>query len=320
MDTLRETRLPLPHRREGKVRDIYDLPAAPIKAGGALEPRLLIVATDRISAFDVVMPTPIAGKGRLLTDVSSRWFRFIESMGLVRTHLITTDIAAAGLSEADAAPLAGRSMIVRKCRVVPVECVVRGYIDGSGWKDYQESGRICGVELPPGLLRGDRLPRPIFTPATKEAVGKHDENIDFERACEIAGGETMRKLRDLSVAIYSAAHEYAFDRGMILADTKFEFGYAQRDSAGRGEGGDAEKEPRLVDEALTPDSSRYWDREKWKPGGEQTSFDKQFLREYLNGLVAKGQWDKRAPGPELPQDVVRGTVERYVEVRKRLWG
>ncbi len=317
VDTLLESDLALPNRRQGKVRDLYELPHAPIKPGGPPEPRLLVVATDRISAFDVVMPTPIAGKGRLLTDVSVRWFSFIDSLSIVRTHLITTDVrsAATGLGSPDLDAVSGRSMVVRRCRVVPVECVVRGYIDGSGWKDYQETGRICGVELPPGLLRGDRLPKPIFTPATKEEVGTHDQNIDFERACEIAGGETMRKLRDISIAIYAAAHEYAADRGMILADTKFEFGFPQR--AG---GGDAEKEPRIVDEALTPDSSRYWDKDKWKPGGEQPSFDKQFLREYLNSLVAKKQWNKQPPGPALPPEVVRGTAERYEEVRRRLWG
>lgn len=314
MDALRETHLPLPNRRQGKVRDIYDLPAAPVRPGGTPEPRLLIVATDRISAFDVVMPTPIPGKGRLLTELSVRWFRFIESLGLVRTHLLSTDVRAALPPEVDAECLAGRSMIARKCRVIPVECVARGYIDGSGWKDYQETGRICGVELPPGLLRGDRLPKPIFTPATKEEAGTHDQNIDFEHACAIAGGDAMRRLRDITLAIYVAAHEYARERGVILADTKFEFGFARKEG-----GDDAESEPRIVDEALTPDSSRYWDKERWKPGGEQASFDKQFLREYLNRLVAENKWNKQPPGPELPPDVVEGTAARYAEVKKRLW-
>lgn len=326
-----QTDLGLPDRRQGKVRDLYTLPAAE----GTSTPRLLIIATDRISAFDVVMPTPIPGKGRLLTEVSLRWFSFIEERGLVRTHVLSTDpeqligLGTPAISAADVDPLRGRIMIAQRCSVVPVECVARGYLDGSGWVEYQQSGSICGVKLPTGLRRGDRLPEPIFTPATKEEVGTHDENIDFERACAAAeawrnaqepalkmklgsGRVIMERLREITLSIYDVAHRYGALRGLILADTKFEFGYAPI-----SEGGDGS--PILVDEALTPDSSRYWDASLWKPGGEQPSFDKQFLREYLNGLTAAGRWDKKAPGPALPDDVAAGTRARYEEVRRRLW-
>jgi len=306
VDALSRTNLPLPGRREGKVRDIYDLP--PESPGGPA--RLLIVATDRISAFDVVMPTPIPGKGRLLTEISARWFEFIRERRLAPTHVITGDaFGVPGLSPGERESIAGRAMVARRCRVVPVECVVRGYLDGSGWGEYRQRGKVCGVSLPPGLRRGDRLPEPIFTPATKEEVGVHDQNITFERACEIAGGDVMRRLREMSLAIYEAAHEYSAGRGLILADTKFEFGTALDGAGG---------ELTLVDEALTPDSSRYWDAAAWKPGGEQASFDKQFLREFLNRLVDQGKWNKQPPGPELPPEVVEGTRERYEAVRDRL--
>ncbi len=298
-----ETHLPLPGRRQGKVRDVYELPGA--------EARLLIVATDRISAFDVVMPTPVTGKGRLLTEMATLWFAFVEQRGLAKTHLLSTRVAdlpaSAGLTPQDRAMLDGRIMIARRCKVVPIECVARGYLDGSGWGEYQSTQSVCGVKLPSGLRRGDRLPEPIFTPATKEEMGKHDENISFERAAQLAGADVMTRLRAMTLAIYAAAHAYALERGVILADTKFEFGY---DEAG---------ELRLVDEVLTPDSSRYWPLDTWKPGGEQLSYDKQYLREYLNGLVAKGLWNKQSPGPELPGDVVEGTLRRYREARERLF-
>lgn len=298
-----ETHLPLPGRRQGKVRDVYEVPGP--------SGRLLIVATDRISAFDVVMPTPVAGKGRLLTEMATLWFRFVEERGLAKTHLLSTSVAdvpaSAGLLADDLAMLDGRIMIARRCRVVPVECVARGYLDGSGWLEYQQTQSVCGVRLPTGLRRGDRLPEPIFTPATKEEMGKHDENISFERAAELVGGAVMEKLRTMTLSIYGAAHEYALARGVILADTKFEFGY------------DESGELRLVDEVLTPDSSRYWPLETWKPGGEQVSYDKQYLREYLNGLVAQGKWNKQAPGPSLPADVIDGTLRRYREARERLF-
>lgn len=312
MDAVFETRLPLPNRRQGKVRDIYELPE---ERGGPAGGGLLIVASDRISAFDVVMPTPIVGKGRLLTDISTRWFDFIHQRGLAPTHLVSTSVAGiTGISDADRASLEGRSMIARRCRVVPIECVVRGYLDGSGWVDYQATGSVCGVALPKGLQRGDRLPSPIFTPATKEEMGAHDQNIDFERACGAVGRDVMERLRSISMGIYNAAHAYAESRGVILADTKFEFGFPF-DASGR-----AGAEPMLIDEVLTPDSSRYWDARLWQPGKEQASFDKQFLREYLNGLVAQGKWNKQAPGPSLPGDIVSGTLARYEEAVRRLFG
>ncbi len=320
MSDLIETRLRLPNRRRGKVRDIYDLPPDPQPRAGspavAGAPRLLIVATDRISAFDVVMPTPITGKGRLLTEIAARWFSLIAVRRLAPTHLITTDVREVpALDAAQRDELRGRVMIGRRCRVVPIECVVRGYLDGSGWNEYQHNGAVCGVPLPPGLRRGDRLPTPIFTPATKEEVGRHDENIDFDRACAVVGAEVMTRLRDISLTIYREAHGYALAKGLILADTKFEFGFPV-DAEGRATG----EAPILIDEALTPDSSRFWDAARWAPGGEQVSFDKQFLREYLLRLVERGLWDRQAPGPELPAEVVEGTRARYQEVRDRLFG
>jgi phosphoribosylaminoimidazole-succinocarboxamide synthase len=312
MHAVFETRLPLPNRRQGKVRDIYELPE---DRGGPPGGGLLIVASDRISAFDVVMPTPIAGKGRLLTDISTRWFDFIRQRALAPTHLVSTSVAGInGITEADRSSLEGRSMIARRCRVVPIECVVRGYLDGSGWVDYQATGSVCGVALPKGLRRGDRLPHPIFTPATKEEMGAHDQNIDFERACAAGGKGVMERLRAMSLGIYNAAHAYAESRGVILADTKFEFGFPL-DAAGN-----VGAEPMLIDEVLTPDSSRYWHSALWQPGKEQASFDKQFLREYLNGLVVQGKWNKQAPGPALPDDVVAGTLARYEEAVRRLFG
>jgi len=301
--------LDLPGRREGKVRDIYSLPP-----DGQGRERLLIVASDRISAFDVVLPTPIPGKGRVLTEISTFWLRFIEQGGLCRTHLISTDEAGVpesaftrgGTTRAD---LAGRSTIARRCEVVPIECVARGYLEGSGWKDYQKTGSVCGVALPAGLRQCDRLPQPIFTPATKAPQGQHDENITFERACELAGRPLMERLRELTLRIYSAAAEYAQSRGIIIADTKFEFGR----EPGTGE-------PILVDEALTPDSSRFWPADGYQPGRAQASFDKQYLREYLEGLVAAGTWNKQAPGPELPLEIVDRTLAKYREARDRLVG
>jgi phosphoribosylaminoimidazole-succinocarboxamide synthase len=309
-----ETRLPLPGRRQGKVRDVYELP--PMQPGGV--PRLLIVATDRISAFDVVMPTPIPGKGILLTAISAAWFRFIEQRGLVATHVLPGPLADAlkgvGLSREHREMLEGRTTVARRCRVVPVECVVRGYLAGSGWVEYQAHGTVCGVALPPGLRQGDRLPEAIFTPATKAEQGEHDENISFERACEIAGRGVMERLRSISLAIFGAASAHALQRGVILADTKFEFGFPL-DAQGRDDG-----EPILVDEALTPDSSRFWPADEWRPGQEQPSFDKQYLREHLLRLVAQGQWAKQPPAPALPEEVVRNTRARYEEAARRLFG
>jgi phosphoribosylaminoimidazole-succinocarboxamide synthase len=278
---------------------------------------VLLVASDRISAFDVVMPTPIAGKGKLLTRISTHWLRFIERRGICRTHLISDDPAlipdSAFTGRTTRDDLAGRVMIGRRCRVIPVECVVRGYIEGSGWKDYQATGSICGVSLPRGLSQCERLPTPIFTPATKEEVGTHDQNISFAEASRLVGERTMAFLRDRSLEIYNAASEYAAQRGIIIADTKFEFGFELDE---RGEAKDAE--PMLIDEALTPDSSRFWPADAYHPGRAQKSFDKQFLREYLESLTAAGTWNKQAPGPQLPAEIATRTLEKYAEAVERL--
>ncbi|MFN0010316.1 MAG: phosphoribosylaminoimidazolesuccinocarboxamide synthase [Phycisphaerales bacterium] len=306
----------LPLVRRGKVRDVYALPDGP---GGSR--RLLIVASDRISAFDVVMPTPIVGKGKILSAMAAWWLRFVQSRGLCETHLLSTSVndVPAGVAPAGsavAAWLEGRMMIGRACRVVPIECVVRGYLEGSGWKEYQATGRVCGVALPRGLRQCDRLPEPIFTPATKAQSG-HDENISFERACDEVGMEMMGAMRETSLAIYNAAATHALERGIIIADTKFEFGVPE----------DAINAPArvwtppiLIDEALTPDSSRFWPVAGYTPGGPQKSYDKQFLREYLETLVAAGRWDKAAPGPELPESVVARTREKYAEALRVLCG
>jgi phosphoribosylaminoimidazole-succinocarboxamide synthase len=302
------TDLALPGRRQGKVRDVYEFPAESGKPS-----RLLIIATDRISAFDVVMPTPIPGKGRLLTQLSSWWFGFIQGRGLARTHLLSTsatEIPAAAFGPGvttTRADLDGRTTIGARCRVIPVECVARGYLEGSGWKDYQKTGAICGVRLPPGLKQCDRLPEPIFTPATKAPQGEHDENISFQAAAGVVGERLMSTLRERTLAIYKAAADFALSRGIIIADTKFEFGIE--------EGSD---DPILIDEALTPDSSRFWPLDRYKAGGPQPSFDKQYLREYLQSLIDQGRWNKQAPGPELPRDIVEGTLGKYLEARDRL--
>jgi phosphoribosylaminoimidazole-succinocarboxamide synthase len=305
--------LALPGLRRGKVRDVYDLPPAPDGT-----PRLLIVATDRISAFDVVMPTPIAGKGELLTALSTFWFRMIEAQKLSATHVLSTsvaDIPASAFVPGKTTPreLEGRIMIARKTRVVPIECVARGYIEGSGWKEYQATGAICGVQLPPGLAQCQQLPAPIFTPATKEELGRHDENVTFERASQIAGSDLMHTLRERTLAIYAAAAARARARGIIIADTKFEFGLPV-DTSGVPVG----TGPILIDEVLTPDSSRFWPMDQYAPGRAQRSFDKQFLREYLETLVASGSWNKQSPGPALPDEVVRATSAKYQEAMERL--
>jgi len=306
------TDLNLPAKRSGKVRDVYDLPP------DAQGPRLLIIATDRISAFDVVMPTPVTGKGKLLTELSTFWLTFISNAGIAKTHYLSSDVAAvppeafegSGLTPRD---LEGRTTIARKARVVPIECVVRGYLEGSGWKEYQESGSVCGVKLPAGLRQCERLPEPIFTPATKEEFGKHDENVTFARASQLVGAETMAKLRDASLTIYRKASEHAAARGIIIADTKFEFGLALG-----ANGLPIDANPMVVDEALTPDSSRFWPAETYQPGRAQKSYDKQFLREFLETLVAAGKWNKQSPGPELPPKVVDGTREKYLNALRAL--
>jgi phosphoribosylaminoimidazole-succinocarboxamide synthase len=303
------TDLPLEGRRQGKVRDLYALPA-----GEGAPRRLLIVASDRISAFDVVLPTPIPGKGCILTGISVSWFDRMRGLNLVGDHLLSTDPAdVPGITPEQRRALDGRIMIGRAAEVVPVECVVRGYVAGSGWVEYERTGRVCGIALPPGLSRCGRLPEPIFTPATKADVG-HDENIDFDRACAIAGKEVMARLREVSLAIYEAAARHAQDRGIILADTKFEFGRALDDE------GRPTDEIILVDELLTPDSSRFWPADRYEPGREQESYDKQYVRNYLLGLVEAGRWNKTPPGPELPPEIVRNTVQRYEEARRTLFG
>ena len=296
-----ETNLPLPNRRQGKVRDLYDVE---MPDGGQA---LLIVATDRVSAFDVVLANGPAGKGVVLTQISKFWFdRF---GGDFNHHLISTDAAAVpGLDAAEREQIAGRSMLCRKARVLPVECIARGHLAGSGWKDYQRSGQVCGIDLPPGLRNGDRLPEPLFTPSTKADTG-HDENISFDQGAAIVGRDTMQWLQDATLRLYGLAREHAFARGIVLADTKFEFGVL-RDGA----------TPILVDEIFTPDSSRFWPADQWRPGEEQPSFDKQYVREHLETLVAAGGWDKTPPGPALPEDVLANTMSRYLEAYRRLTG
>lgn len=304
-EALLRTDLPLDGRRQGKVRDIYQCQTT------SGEPALLIIASDRVSAFDVVMANGIPGKGAVLTQISTFWFEMIaEHFGdKLEHHLISTDPAdVAGLTKEQIGPLKGRVMVGRRCQVVPIECVVRGYLAGSGWKEYQQNQSVCGIKLPAGLKQCDRLPEPIFTPATKEDEG-HDENISFQRACELEGEPLMTKLKALSIAIYNMAHAYAAKRGIILADTKFEFGVPL-------DGGD----PILIDEALTPDSSRFWPADEYAPGRDQPSFDKQYVRNYLQVLVDEGRWDKQPPGPELPEEVVNNTLKKYLQAYKELTG
>ncbi len=320
-----ESALNLPGLRRGKVRDVYQLPASMLTPEGVAKARergaselLLVVASDRISAFDVVLPTPITGKGRLLTDLSLFWLRAIEDRGICRTHLVSSDVNDLGDEVFANSPqpreaFRGRIMIAQAAKVVPIECVVRGYLEGSGWKEYQATGSVCGVKLPLGLGQCDQLPTPIFTPATKEELGKHDENVSFERASAIVGELLMRHLRELSLAIYGLATTHAKQRGIIIADTKFEFGIVGGPSLTGGV-----PEVILIDEALTPDSSRFWPAASYSPGRPQASYDKQYLREYLETLVAKGSWNKQSPGPVLPAAIVDATRAKYEEARRAL--
>jgi phosphoribosylaminoimidazole-succinocarboxamide synthase len=273
--------------RRGKVRDVYDL-----------GDRLLFIATDRISAFDWVLPSGIPDKGRVLTALSEFWFGFLGEPH----HLLTADLASLGLPpEMDVAALTGRAQIVRKTEVVPIECVARGYLVGSGWKEYRTSGTVCGIPLPKGLVEADRLPEPIFTPATKAESG-HDENISFETMVAAVGRELAEELKRRTLAIYARAAEYAQSKGIILADTKFEFG---RLPSG---------EILLIDEVLTPDSSRFWPADQYAPGRSPPSFDKQFVRDWLETTT----WDKNSPPPELPQEIVTRTRAKYIEAYERL--
>jgi len=302
-----KTDLPLQGRRQGKVRDIYQ---AKLNDGSDV---LLIIASDRISAFDVVMSNGIGGKGIVLTQISKFWFDMVkEKLGTqLQHHLLATDAdKVAGLSDAQRDQLRGRTMVGRRCNVVPIECVVRGYLAGSGWKEYQQSKTVCGIKLPDGLKQCSKLPQPIFTPATKEESG-HDENISFERACEIVGKDLMTKLRDLSLKIYQMGHDHAAKRGIILADTKFEFGLPLDDSS---------NVPILIDEVLTPDSSRFWPASEYEAGRDQASYDKQYVRNYLEGLVKEGTWNKTPPGPTLPDEIVNNTLAKYLDAYQLLTG
>ncbi len=293
LEALYESRLKglrLLHR--GKVRDLYEVDAR----------HLLIVATDRLSAFDVVLPTPIPGKGKVLTALSNFWFA--RTRGIVPNHLVDIPLDMVLKDPAERQQVEGRAIIVRKLEALPVEAIVRGYLVGSGWKEYRKSGTVCGIRLPAGLKEADRLPQPIFTPSTKAAVGEHDENISFEKASELLGRELAEKVKAASLAIYKDAAAYALTRGIIIADTKFEFGLDEHGTL------------TLIDEVLTPDSSRFWPADSYKPGANPPSFDKQYVRDWLESIG----WNKKPPGPELPPEVVAKTVEKYREALRRLAG
>ncbi|MEN0109733.1 MAG: phosphoribosylaminoimidazolesuccinocarboxamide synthase [Planctomycetota bacterium] len=288
------TALPGATPRRGKVRDLYDLGE-----------HLLLVASDRISAFDWVLPSAIPDKGRVLTQLSRWWFDRLADSLPVASHVVTCDVDAMPLpADADRDYLAGRSMLCRRATVVPFECVARGYLAGSGWKEYGRCGSVCGVPLREGLAESDRLPEPIFTPATKAEQGDHDENVPFNRMIADLGEPLAERLRGATLAVYSAGAQHAAERGVLIADTKFEFGH------------DAAGELMLVDELLTPDSSRFWPADGYAPGGSQPSFDKQFVRDWL----LASDWDRVSPPPALPGDVVAQTREKYVEVYERLTG
>jgi phosphoribosylaminoimidazole-succinocarboxamide synthase len=282
--------LELLHR--GKVRDIYTVDDA----------HMLIVASDRLSAFDVVLPDPIPGKGAVLTDLSVFWFG--QTASIVNNHLSNLSVEEVLPDEAERRRAQGRSLVVKRLKALPVEAIVRGYLIGSGWKDYQASGAVSGIKLPAGLRQADRLPETIFTPSTKADVGEHDENIGFDDIVKLVGGEVAERVREISIRIYEQAAAYAAERGIIIADTKFEFGLDG--------GGDIV----LIDEVLTPDSSRFWPASEYAPGGSPPSFDKQFVRDYLETL----EWDKRPPAPALPDEVIEKTAQKYAEARSRLIG
>ncbi|MGW8312629.1 MAG: phosphoribosylaminoimidazolesuccinocarboxamide synthase [Desulfuromonadales bacterium] len=290
---VRETNLPgLKLVNRGKVRDIYDLGE-----------HLLIVTTDRLSAFDVIMNEGIPKKGQVLNQISIFWFN--KMVDIIPNHIVATDVSDfPAATHAYRDQLQGRSMLVRKARPLPVECIVRGYVSGSGWKEYQKLGSICGIPLPSGLLESDRLPEPIFTPSTKAELGAHDENISFEETVKLCGQETAVQVRDKAMEIYTRARDFAWGKGIIIADTKFEFGIMD-------DGGLL-----WIDEALSPDSSRFWPKAKYQPGGPQPSFDKQFVRDYLETL----DWNKQAPPPPLPDEIVSKTSEKYQEALFQLTG
>jgi phosphoribosylaminoimidazole-succinocarboxamide synthase len=288
-----ESMLPSLQRiHQGKVRDIYAIDAE----------HMLIVTTDRLSAFDVVLPQPIPGKGSILTRISQFWFE--RTQHIVPNHLTTIPLESVVRDERERALIADRSMVVRKLKALPIEAVVRGYLIGSGWKDYQQTGMVCGIELPRNLQLAARLPQPLFTPATKAEIGAHDENISYDRVRTMLGQGLAEQVRATALALYAYAAEYALARGIIIADTKFEFGV---DEAGH---------LTLIDEALTPDSSRFWPVDTYRLGVSPPSFDKQFVRDYLETLP----WDKRAPGPQLPAEIITKTSAKYAEALERLTG
>ena len=282
------TSLPLIQR--GKVRDIYDVD----------EQNMLIITTDRLSAFDVVLPTPIPGKGQVLTEVANFWFDFFND--LIPNHLSELQLSDILPDAHERDPVAERATIVKKLKPLPIEAIVRGYLIGSGWKDYQQSGAVCGISLRAGLELADQLPSAIYTPSSKAAVGEHDINIDFDQTVELIGQKHAEQVREVSLEIYTRAAEYALNRGIIIADTKFEFGLDENDKLV------------LIDEVLTPDSSRFWPADHYQPGTSPASFDKQYVRDYLETL----DWDKTPPGPALPDDVVENTAAKYHEAQKRL--
>jgi phosphoribosylaminoimidazole-succinocarboxamide synthase len=291
-DTLFESAiksLPLIHK--GKVRDIYAID----------DRRMLIVTTDRLSAFDVVLPTPIPDKGRVLTAVADFWFRKLAS---ILPNQLTGDAPESVVQPSERGQVVGRAIVVKRLKALPVEAIVRGYLVGSGWADYQNTGKVCGIALPPGLRQADRLPEPLFTPSTKAAVGAHDENIDFARCEALLGADIAARVRNAAIALYKAAAEYALTRGIIIADTKFEFGLDEQGTL------------TLIDEVLTPDSSRFWPADQYEVGKNPPSYDKQYVRDWL---TASG-WNKQPPGPELPPEVVARTAEKYREALRRLTG
>ncbi|MEE8482524.1 MAG: phosphoribosylaminoimidazolesuccinocarboxamide synthase [Acidiferrobacterales bacterium] len=291
VDNLYESELSsLPLIHKGKVRDIYQVDGD----------HLLIVTTDRLSAFDVILPQPIPGKGAILTATSNFWFERFKDV--VRNQLSDKTLAEVVPDDKERAPLEGRSIVVKKLNALPVEAIVRGYLIGSGWKDYQKTGAVCGITLPKGLQMADKLPEAIYTPSTKADVGKHDENIDFESTVKILGQELAEQVRDVSLKLYREAASYALGRGIIIADTKFEFGT------------DNDGNLVLIDEVLTPDSSRFWPANEYKVGTSPPSFDKQYVRDYLETL----DWDKKAPGPSLPPEVIEQTASKYREALRRL--
>lgn len=280
----------LPLLNRGKVRDIYEVD----------DHHLLIVTTDRLSAFDVILPTPIPEKGRVLTEVSNFWFR--RTADIIPNHLSDMSLEQVLPDAAEREPVAGQAIVVRKLKPLPVEAIVRGYLIGSGWKDYQQTGAVCGIKLPQGLRLADKLPEPIYTPSTKADVGEHDQNIDYDETVKLLGQSMAEQVRDISLRLYREAATYALERGIIIADTKFEYGVDEQGNL------------TLIDEALTPDSSRFWPADTYKPGTSPPSFDKQYVRDYLEKL----DWDKTPPGPELPPEVADKTAQKYKEALDRL--